>query len=199
MIALLGGGAAVGAAVGVGGTAAAFSAARNPHSASSRDDQTVAFFDAHQAGIATPAQDRLHFAAFDLNPGATRAELIDRLTRWTNAAAHMTGGRDVGTGAVSGPATSPPDDTGEARAGARRAAAATCAYKPALTIPRSLSRNPQSHPHRPRHGVGALLPARLRSDQLHVDRTGHTPEHDGIQGRHRQCQGGDTSAMKQHV
>jgi deferrochelatase/peroxidase EfeB len=29
-------------------------------------DQTVEFYGEHQAGIATPQQDRLHFASFDL-------------------------------------------------------------------------------------------------------------------------------------
>ncbi|TFB84803.1 deferrochelatase/peroxidase EfeB [Cryobacterium algoricola] len=73
------------------------------------------FYQEHQAGIVTPAQDRLHFAAFDLAPGATRADLISLLQDWTAAAAALTAGRDIGSyGAVGGPYDAPPEDTGEA-------------------------------------------------------------------------------------
>lgn len=72
------------------------------------------FFGTHQAGIATAAQDRLHFAAFDLSPTAGRGDLVNLLQQWTEAAAAMTAARDVGTGAVSGNPALPPQDTGEA-------------------------------------------------------------------------------------
>jgi len=76
---------------------------------------TVPYFGAHQAGIVTAAQDRMHFAAFDLNASATRADLIALLTAWTAAAARMTQGHGAGPlGALSGPYDAPPDDTGEA-------------------------------------------------------------------------------------
>jgi len=74
------------------------------------------FYGTHQAGIVTPAQDRLHFAAFDLAADATRADLIGLLKDWTAAAAAMTAGKDVGEfGAVSGSYDAPPQDTGEAQ------------------------------------------------------------------------------------
>lgn len=73
------------------------------------------FYGAHQAGITTPVQDRLHFAAFDLTAGATRDDLIELLTEWTAAAAAMTQGHEIGDGAVDGGPLLPPDDTGEAR------------------------------------------------------------------------------------
>lgn len=73
----------------------------------------VPFYGTHQAGIATPVQDRLHFAAFDVVTG-DRAKLVRMLKDWTAAAAAMTAGKPVGDGAVGGPAVSPPDDTGEA-------------------------------------------------------------------------------------
>ncbi|WP_246250463.1 iron uptake transporter deferrochelatase/peroxidase subunit [Actinomadura litoris] len=73
----------------------------------------VPFHGAHQAGIATPVQDRLHFAAFDVTTG-DRAKLVRMLKDWTAAAAAMTAGRPVGQGATGGPAVAPPDDTGEA-------------------------------------------------------------------------------------
>src|SRR4051794_1330962 len=74
----------------------------------------VRFTGAHQAGIVTPAQDRLHFVAFDVVTD-DRAELVEMLQAWTAAARRMTAGRDAGpVGAVAGSPYAPPDDTGEA-------------------------------------------------------------------------------------
>ncbi|MFE1750082.1 iron uptake transporter deferrochelatase/peroxidase subunit [Streptomyces anandii] len=73
----------------------------------------VQFHGAHQAGIATPVQDRLHFAAFDVKTG-DRAEFVRLLKDWTAAARRMTAGKAVGEGAYGGLAEAPPDDTGEA-------------------------------------------------------------------------------------
>jgi deferrochelatase/peroxidase EfeB len=73
----------------------------------------VPFHGEHQAGIATPVQDRLHFAAFDVTAGS-REELAALLKEWTAAAAAMAAGRAVGEGAVGGIPEAPPDDTGEA-------------------------------------------------------------------------------------
>jgi deferrochelatase/peroxidase EfeB len=67
-----------------------------------------------QAGIVTPAQDHLHFAAFDVTSGR-REDLAELLAAWTAAAERMTRGDGAGpTGPVSGPYDAPPDDTGEA-------------------------------------------------------------------------------------
>lgn len=72
------------------------------------------FHGVHQAGIVTPAQDRLHFAAFDVT-AASRGELIDLMKAWSQAAARMTAGRSAGEyGPTDGPYEAPPDDTGEA-------------------------------------------------------------------------------------
>ncbi|MEV5005521.1 iron uptake transporter deferrochelatase/peroxidase subunit [Streptomyces sp. NPDC093064] len=73
----------------------------------------VEFHGAHQAGIATPVQDRLHFAAFDVKTD-DRAEFVRMLKDWTAAARRMTAGKEVGEGAYGGLAEAPPDDTGEA-------------------------------------------------------------------------------------
>jgi deferrochelatase/peroxidase EfeB len=74
----------------------------------------VPFTGPHQAGIVTPAQDRLHFVAFDVTTD-DRAELVQLLKAWTAAARRMTAGRDAGpVGAVDGEQYAPPDDTGEA-------------------------------------------------------------------------------------
>ncbi len=109
---LLGGGAA---AVGVTG---AYLAGRSTTTASASPDMVpradaYAFRGAHQAGITTPAQDRLHFAAFDVLTDS-RAELVELLEEWTAAAEQMTRGEPAGSGAVGGNMHLPPDDTGEA-------------------------------------------------------------------------------------
>src|SRR5690349_20381230 len=74
----------------------------------------VPFTGEHQAGIVTPAQDRLHFVAFDVIT-KDRERLVSLLKDWTAAAARMTAGQDAGEiGAVGGIPEAPPDDTGEA-------------------------------------------------------------------------------------
>jgi deferrochelatase/peroxidase EfeB len=72
---------------------------------------TFAFNGRHQAGVATPVQDRLHFAAFDLTT-TSRDDLRDLLRVWSRAAARMTSGRPAGD--VNDDASAPPEDTGEA-------------------------------------------------------------------------------------
>jgi deferrochelatase/peroxidase EfeB len=73
-------------------------------------DQVVPFHGRHQAGIATPVQDRLLFAAYDVK-GDDRDELIGLLGEWTRAAAHMSVGRPVGRD--NNDVSTPQDDTGE--------------------------------------------------------------------------------------
>ncbi|MER7572996.1 iron uptake transporter deferrochelatase/peroxidase subunit [Streptomyces sp. NPDC126514] len=73
----------------------------------------VPFHGAHQAGIATPVQDRLHFASFDVKTD-DRAEFVQMLKDWTAAARRMTAGHPVGEGGFGGLPEAPPDDTGEA-------------------------------------------------------------------------------------
>jgi len=74
------------------------------------DDQRIDFFGDHQAGIVTPAQDRLYFASYDLTT-SDRAEVIALLQQWTAAAELLTRGRALGE---DDPAIAPPADTGEA-------------------------------------------------------------------------------------
>jgi deferrochelatase/peroxidase EfeB len=71
---------------------------------------TVPFYGEHQAGIGTAAQDRLHFAAFDLL-SEDPAELRELLRAWTVAAAEASAGEMVGN--VNDVPLAPPDDTGE--------------------------------------------------------------------------------------
>jgi deferrochelatase/peroxidase EfeB len=115
---LLGGG------VALAGVAGAFAAGRTSAHRGADDtavtaansggrQATYAFRGAHQAGIVTPAQDRLHFAAFDVVTD-DREELVELLRRWTVAAEQMTSGEPAGAGAIGGDVRLPPDDTGEA-------------------------------------------------------------------------------------
>ncbi|MDQ1656666.1 MAG: deferrochelatase/peroxidase EfeB [Cryptosporangiaceae bacterium] len=101
------------AAVGAGGAAVAHSVA-DEQGTDSALHGPVPFHGEHQAGITTPAQDRLHFAAFDVTT-SSRDDLIALLKEWTAAAAQMTQGKEAGqTGATGGSTEAPPDDTGEA-------------------------------------------------------------------------------------
>ncbi len=71
---------------------------------------SVAFYGEHQAGIDTPAQDRLFFASFDLLTESP-AELRELMREWSRAAAEMTAGEMIGD--VNDMELAPPDDTGE--------------------------------------------------------------------------------------
>ncbi len=106
---LLAGGLAAGAGLAVGG-ATGFGLAR---AAEPLDPglQLVPFYGPHQAGIATAAQERIQFAAFDVLTDR-RAELQDLLRTWTAAAAALTAGNPVGD--LAGDPLRPPADTGEA-------------------------------------------------------------------------------------
>ncbi len=109
---LLGGGAAA------AGVAGAFAVGRSSEGSTAAPTPgrpaSYAFRGEHQAGIVTPAQDRLHFAAFDVTT-SDRDELIALLQAWTEAAERMTAGDPAGAvGPVEGASNLPPDDTGEA-------------------------------------------------------------------------------------
>ena len=73
--------------------------------------QIVPFHGTHQAGISTAVQDRLMFAAFDVQT-EDRAELVDLMREWTRASERMSVGRPVGRD--NDDLVAPPDDTGEA-------------------------------------------------------------------------------------
>jgi deferrochelatase/peroxidase EfeB len=121
----------------------------------------VPFHGERQAGIVTPAQDRLHMAAFDVAPGVTRDELRDLLRDWTAAASRMTAGRVVGS--VPDP-LAPPIDTGEADGLPPARLTVTFGFGPRLFDER--------------FGLAAVRPAALREleprpgDALDPDRSG---------------------------
>ncbi|NIZ91025.1 iron uptake transporter deferrochelatase/peroxidase subunit [Kineococcus rubinsiae] len=106
-------GAAVVGAAGIGAGSVAF-AGRSPESTANAATRTVAFHGARQAGITTPAQDQLVFAAIDVTTTDASA-LADVLARWTEATRAMTTGAHVG--GPDGIGTDPDEpaaDTGEA-------------------------------------------------------------------------------------
>jgi len=71
--------------------------------------RVVPFDGTHQAGIATPEQSRMVFAAFDVT--GDRTALTSLLAQWTGASARLTAGLPL---QGSGGPFSPPPDTGEA-------------------------------------------------------------------------------------
>ncbi|SMQ68260.1 iron uptake transporter deferrochelatase/peroxidase subunit [Agreia sp. VKM Ac-1783] len=112
----LAGAGVVGLGVGVAGDRGVLAASASMTATGSATSNTsYPFHGTHQSGIVTPAQDRLHFAAFDMSSTASRADLIELLQDWSAAAALMSQGKPVGEfGAVDGPYDAPPEDTGEA-------------------------------------------------------------------------------------
>ena len=112
LLGVAGAGAVAAGAAGVGGFAYGKGADGTQDGDSGVDEATYDFHGAHQAGITTPAQDRLHFASFDVTTDS-REQLIGLLKSWTEAAREMTAGSPVGKAAVA-PYDAPPADTGEA-------------------------------------------------------------------------------------
>jgi deferrochelatase/peroxidase EfeB len=130
LVGLIGAGAAGGALVGGAATAGTINAITH---APAGPAASYPFFGTHQAGISTLAQDRLHFASFDVTSRATRDDLVELLQNWTAAAARMTQGLDVSpAGAVDGPDLLPPDDTGEALGLPSNALTITFGFGPTL-------------------------------------------------------------------
>jgi deferrochelatase/peroxidase EfeB len=106
---LLAGGLAAGAGLAVGGVGGfAFGRASDVLDPQA---ELVPYYGPHQAGIATEAQERLQFAAFDVLTDQ-RAELRELLKAWTAAAVAMTAGNPLGDPADA--PLRPPADTGEA-------------------------------------------------------------------------------------
>jgi deferrochelatase/peroxidase EfeB len=110
LLGVAGAGAAIaGTGVIAGRASGPVAAARTPATAAA-----VPFHGERQAGIVTPAQDRMHFVAFDVTT-RKRDELVALLRDWTRAAERMTAGLEAKeNGAVGGLAAAPPADTGEA-------------------------------------------------------------------------------------
>lgn len=108
------GAAGAGAALAGAGAAGAVAWDRSSAVADPGATGIVGLHGEHQAGIVTPAQDRLHFVSLDVTT-TDRTELVDLMREWTRAAERMTAGQEAAPGgAVGGIAEAPPKDTGEA-------------------------------------------------------------------------------------
>ncbi|WP_040740582.1 iron uptake transporter deferrochelatase/peroxidase subunit, partial [Nocardia tenerifensis] len=131
----------------------------------------VPFRGENQAGIVTPAQDRLHFAVFDVQT-RSRAELIELLKTWTLMAERMTTGREATPGgAVGAGAYTPPTDTGEALDLSASRLTLTIGFGPSLfTTPDGgdrfdiSARKPKALVDLPKFTGDALEPARSGGD-----------------------------------
>nr|WP_223204938.1 Dyp-type peroxidase [Gordonia jinghuaiqii] len=89
---LLAGGAAALGATGIG--AAAVTGSRAPaRGAAVFGSETIPFYGAHQAGVATPPQAHALFIGLDLRPAATHADAVSVMRLWTADAARLTDGR----------------------------------------------------------------------------------------------------------
>lgn len=115
---------AAGLTVGLGGCTR-----EHASTSDSGDSSIVPFRGDHQAGITTPTQDRLAFAAFDVT-STSRDDLHAMLVTWTAAAEAMTRGQQVPGGATD-PAA-PPADTGEAVGLPASALTVTIGFGPSL-------------------------------------------------------------------
>ena len=99
------------------GAAGGYLAATSEAEAPAAGESIVPFRGVRQAGIVTPAQDRMHFVALDVTATGpiVRAAVVALLKRWTTAAERMTAGAEAAPGgAVNRNPAAPPTDTGEA-------------------------------------------------------------------------------------
>lgn len=114
LLGAVGAGAAVAGAGAAAGVLATQALSEPPVTATSGAAEAVPFHGRYQAGIVTPAQDRMHFVALDVKT-TNRAELVQLLKDWTVAAERMTRGLEAKPdGAVGGLPEAAPADTGEA-------------------------------------------------------------------------------------
>jgi deferrochelatase/peroxidase EfeB len=160
---LMVGAGAAGVGIGLGG--AGYLVGRETAEGAPDLDATVPFYGSRQAGIDTPAQDRLHFASFDLTL-ENADELRDLLREWSDAAARMTQGKMVGDD--NNDLLAPPDDTGE-----------TVGLRPAsLTVTFGLGPDVFERDGHDRFGLRSRMPRALRPiDPLPGDLL--DPEHSG--------------------
>jgi deferrochelatase/peroxidase EfeB len=131
---LLGGLGLAGAGLAVGGASIAsglgpFGTPEASADADSTANRMYPFYGQHQAGIVTPAQDRLAFASMNVLDGTSRNDLRTLLKDWTVAAERMTRGQLVGDDTNL---DDPPLDTGEAIGSPVGGLTITIGYGPSL-------------------------------------------------------------------
>jgi deferrochelatase/peroxidase EfeB len=109
----LAGATGTGLALGAGGMGAVAAGSLAREQEDGRAVETHPFYGLHQAGIATPTQSRLCFAAFDVT-SEDREEVRDLLREWSGAASKMCADEPLGdAGGEDANPYLPPDDTGE--------------------------------------------------------------------------------------
>jgi deferrochelatase/peroxidase EfeB len=163
---LAGAGAAVAGVGVVGGVAADRMASSTSTADGPGPAGAVPFHGATQAGITTPAQDRLHFISLDVTT-TSRDDLVDLLREWTRAAERMTAGQEAAAGgAVGGSADAPPEDTGEALGLPASSLTLTVGFGPGLFDQRFglADRRPPALIDLPAFPKDALDPARCGGD-----------------------------------
>lgn len=164
LLGLVGGGAAL-AGAGAGATAGVLAGRTSDGSGAAHPD-VVAFHGEHQAGIVTPAQDRMHVVALDVTT-TDRDRLVALLRDWTTAAARMTAGAEAAPGgAVGGSPYAPPGDTGEALGLPASALTITVGFGASLFNDRFglADRRPAALAELPHFPADALEPARSGGD-----------------------------------
>ncbi|WP_430389901.1 iron uptake transporter deferrochelatase/peroxidase subunit [Dyella sp. 20L07] len=145
--------------------APALSYGRSQAASGANAGDIVPFFGEHQAGITTPQQAHVYFAAFDVAT-EKRDELIALLKAWTNAAARMAQGQ-TGVPLTNDPGKEPLD-SGEAQDLSARRLTLTFGFGPSLFEKDGKDRFGLGN-HRP--AALADLP-RFNGDQLVAERTG---------------------------
>lgn len=145
--------------------ALSYARSRNAPDASAGDGDVVPFFGEHQAGIATPQQSHVYFAAFDVAT-EKRDELIALLKTWTSAAARLTQGQTAAP--LSNDPGKEPLDSGESQGLPASRLTLTFGFGATLFVKDGKDRFGLAD-HRPAALVD--LP-RFNGDQLVAERTG---------------------------
>ena len=138
----------------------------------------VPFRGVRQAGIITPAQDRMHFVALDVVPGTTRAELAAMFKAWTKATERMTLGAEAAPGGVAGGnPLAAPKDTGEAMGLPASGLTVTVGFGPSFFDDRFglADRRPEGLTELPAFRLDDLDPARSGGD-ICLQACAHDPQ-----------------------
>jgi deferrochelatase/peroxidase EfeB len=162
MLGLTGAGVAVAGAGAVSGYVAGTS---SPSPGAAPGEQVIPFRNTYQAGIVTPQQDRLHFAALDLTTGDPAT--VQRVLRnWTSMAERLTRGEETAENGVQ-PLNpeAPPADTGEAADLPAAALTLTIGFGPSFFEKLGMaSRRPAALAELPPFTADKLQPARSNGD-----------------------------------
>lgn len=127
------------------------------------------FYGAYQAGIITPAQKNLYFAAFDIVTDK-RSDVIDLLRRWTDASARLAAGLPLAEAGSTATADAPPLDSSESDGLPASALTLTIGFGAGLFIKDGVDRfglagkRPEALIDMPRFNGDQLIPQRTGGD-----------------------------------